>query len=86
MDSDNNYIQIKNEPPAIEQGWVAAYDGKFYAKVMERMAENFIRLGFDVYVQLIEQKEKISESIAEMNYRFFLRGKCNRRISDVDQL
>jgi hypothetical protein len=76
MDCNNNYIQIKREAPS-EQGWVPAYEGKFYAKVMQRMAENFIRMGFEVYVQLVEQKDKISESMSELNYRFFLRGKCN---------
>jgi hypothetical protein len=71
-----NSIQINNEPPSQEQGWVPAYEGKFYFKVMERMAENFIRMGFEVYVQLLGRKEKLSESMSEMKYRFFLRGKC----------
>jgi hypothetical protein len=75
MGSNNNYIQIKKEPPSIEQGWVPAHEGKFYFKVMERMAENFIRMGFDVYVQLMEDTEKISDSMTEMDYKFFLRGK-----------
>jgi hypothetical protein len=86
MDSKHNYIQINQEPPSIEQGWVPAYDGKFYARVMERMAENFLRSGFEVYVQLIEQKDKFSESLAEVNYRFFLRGKCKRKTTDGDCL
>jgi hypothetical protein len=76
MHQQNKYIQIHNEPPSIEQGWVPAYDGKFYTKVMERIAENFMRLGFEVYIQLLEQKEKISESMVEINCVFFLRGKC----------